>query len=175
MEHLSHKFNSISPKSLAEPIIKSIGDEWLLITAGNPDHFNTMTASWGTLGVFWHKPVAICFIRPTRYTYDFVNENDLFTLSFFDSEHHDILQFCGTNSGRNIDKVAETGLTPGELDRGGIGYAQARLMLECRKIYFDDLNPENFLLPDVDRKIYPEKDYHRMYIGEITGCYVRVI
>jgi len=173
MQEIEKYLKKIKPEILTDNFIKSIGDEWMLITAGTPDKFNTMTASWGAVGVFWNKPIAICFIRPTRFTFDFANENEIFTLSFFTEKERDILNFCGTKSGKNVDKISATGLIPLLTENESIGYEQSRLCLECRKIYIDDLKPENFLMPGVDSKIYPKKDYHRIYIGEIVNCYSR--
>ncbi|MBN1599414.1 MAG: flavin reductase [Bacteroidales bacterium] len=173
MKHTDNFFETINPAALTDNFIKAIGDGWMLITAGEPDNFNTMTASWGTIGVLWNMPVAICFIRPTRYTYNFAEQNDLFTLCFFESSDKKILQFCGSNSGRNVDKIKATGLIPVETNNGAIIYEQSRLAIECRKIYFDDIKPENFLMADIDKSIYPDKDYHRIYIGKIVGCYIK--
>ena len=92
----------ISVKDLNENFFRAIGDEWMLITAGNKEGFNTMTASWGTIGELWSLPVAICFVRPQRYTFKFMEDHDYYTLCFFKPEHHDILQFCGSNSGREV-------------------------------------------------------------------------
>lgn len=89
----------------------------MLVTAGNAEKFNMMTASWGGLGFLWNRPVAFVFIRPQRYTFDFVERNEGFTLSFFGEEYRKVLQLCGTKSGREIDKVAETKLTPLQLHR----------------------------------------------------------
>jgi flavin reductase (DIM6/NTAB) family NADH-FMN oxidoreductase RutF len=171
MQKIEDLFEKIEPDTLRDNFIQAIGNEWMLITAGTPDHFNTMTASWGAIGVFWHKPVAICFIRPTRHTFGFASHNDVFTLSFFSDKEHDILNFCGTKSGRDTDKIAATGLIPLETENKSIGYAQSRLCVECRKIYYDDLKPGQFLMPGADKRIYPKKDYHRMFVGEILNCY----
>ena len=171
MRKIENFFENVQPEILTDNFIQAIGNEWMLITAGTPDKFNTMTASWGAVGVFWNKPIAICFIRPTRFTFDFANKNEIFTLSFFTEKEHDILNFCGTTSGKNVDKISETGLIPLLTENESIGYKQSRLCLECRKIYTDDLKPENFLMPGVDGKIYPKKDYHRIFIGEIVNCY----
>jgi len=153
------------------PVFDKIGNDWFLITAVELTQFNTMTASWGTLGVLWNKPIAICFIRPTRQTYNFMEDSDVFSLSFFENKHRKILNYCGSNSGRDVDKIKNTGLIPVKLENGAIGYEQANLILECKKVYFDDIKPV-FILPDeVDEKNYPNKDYHRMYIGEIISIY----
>lgn len=173
MQSIRSSHKSLEPEQITDNFIRAIGDEWMLITAGTPDNFNTMTASWGSVGVLWNLPVAICFIRPTRHTYHFTETQDYFTLSFFTDQHKDILSYCGSHSGKNVDKIAETGLQPMLTDNLSIGFEQSRLCLECRKIYFDDLKPAHFLMPDTDDKFYPGKDYHRMYIGEIRNAYIK--
>jgi len=139
----------------------------MLITAGTMESWNTMTASWGAMGELWFKPVVFAFIRPQRYTREFVEREEVFTLSFFDESHRKALNFCGANSGRDCDKAAETGLTPFATDGGSVAFEEARLVLECRKLYFQNINPEHFLDDSIDTKCYPEKDYHRMYVGEV--------
>ena len=173
MKSIHDLFKETEPQQLPDNFIHSIGGEWMLITAGTESSFNTMTASWGAVGVLWNKPVAICFIRPTRYTFEFAEKTDIFTLSFFNEEDKAILNFCGSRSGRNVDKIKETGLQPLVTQNKGISYEQARLCIECRKIYTDDIKPEYFLKPDTDDKFYPKKDYHRIFIGEILSCYVK--
>jgi flavin reductase (DIM6/NTAB) family NADH-FMN oxidoreductase RutF len=174
MELIDSYFSKTDIRALPDNFVKIIGDEWLLITCGKPDKFNTMTASWGALGVLWNKSVAICFIRPTRYTYDFTNSNDFFTLSFFTEKEKAILQYCGSNSGKDVDKIGNTGLIPLKTLSDSISFKQSRMVLECKKIYFDDLKPQNFLLPETDKRNYPLKDYHRMFIGEILNTYLKV-
>jgi flavin reductase (DIM6/NTAB) family NADH-FMN oxidoreductase RutF len=166
-------FDSIAPGELNENFFNLIKNDWMLVTAGTMGNFNTMTASWGTMGILWNKPIAICFIRPHRYTYEFTEKYECFTLSFFNYQYREVLDFCGTHSGRDIDKVSQTGLRPIETDLGNITFEQSRLVLECRKIYADTLKPENFLLMEVANKNYPAKDFHKFYIGEIVGCYVK--
>lgn len=155
--------------SINDNVFKLIDNDWMLITAGKKDSFNMMTASWGTIGILWHKPIAVCFIRPNRYTYKFVEENEYFTLTFFEEQYRSILKTCGAKSGRDINKVETTGLKPLETQSGNIYYEQSRLVLECKKLYFDDIKPEHFLLPDIQGN-YSTDDYHRFYIGEIINC-----
>jgi len=163
----------IRPEELSENVFKLIGSDWMLITAGPPEEHNTMTASWGGFGVIWNKKVCFCVIRPTRHTYGFIEKAENFTLSFFDESYRNSLQFCGTKSGRDVNKAQETGLTPTTGTLPGTTYfAEARLVIECRKLYYQDIDPANFLDPDIDKN-YPEKDYHRMYIGEIVECRVK--
>ena len=112
-----------------------IGKEWMLVTAGTEDKFNTMTASWGGVGILWNKPVAFLFIRPERYTHDFIEENDRLTLSFYGEEYRKALQLCGTKSGRDTDKVKECGFTPLKLESGAMTFAESRMTLDCRKLF----------------------------------------
>ncbi len=165
-------FKRLNPEKINENVIDLIGHQWMLITAGNLNSYNTMTASWGGVGMLWNKPVVFIFIRPQRYTYEFVESNELFTCSFFSKKYRKALSYCGAHSGRDVDKAAETGLTPVTTDSGAVTFGEANLLIECRKIYHQDLNPEGFLSPDI-RKNYPAKDFHRMYIGEITFCGIK--
>lgn len=160
-------FKSIPIK---EPLLNPfslIGDEWMLITAGNEEKFNTMTASWGQIGVMWEKPVLNCYIRPQRYTNEFVSEGDYFTASFFGSgNQREALALCGSKSGRDCDKVSESGLTP-VFGKYAPYFKEARLVLCCRKIYTQRIDPAGFMEASIGRN-YPSGDYHHMYIGEIV-------
>jgi flavin reductase (DIM6/NTAB) family NADH-FMN oxidoreductase RutF len=164
-------FTKIKPEQMDENPFTLIGKDWMLITAGDRDSFNTMTASWGGLGVLWERKVAFCFVRPTRYTYQFMERSQLYTLSFYGEQHRKTLTFLGSHSGRNQDKVGESGLTPVK-DDGFIYFNEARLVLVCRKLYFQDIGPERFLDPKI-MDMYPQKDFHRMYVGEIAKCLAR--
>ncbi len=163
-------FQKIEPSAIHQNTFELIGDDWFLLSAGNIHAFNTMTASWGGMGILWNKPVVFCFVRPQRYTYKFMESNDLFTMSFFDEKYRDALSYCGKVSGRQADKMKATGLKPLESPAGSIFYEQSKLMLECRKLYFSDIAPGNFVVEGINAN-YPKKDYHRMYIGEIVSCY----
>lgn len=167
----NESFTTIRPEQIPDNFFRLINRDWMLITAGKINDYNTMTASWGTTGILWNKPIAICFIRPQRYTLQFAMKYDYFTLSFFPEQYHKILDFCGTHSGRTTDKVKETGLIPVETDRGNITFDQARLVIECKKLYSDFIHPEGFLESDLNSRIYKEKDYHRFFIGQIEHCY----
>ena len=160
-------FKEIKPTEIEGNPIHLIGQEWMLITAGVPGDFNMMTASWGSLGEIWFKPVCFCFVRPQRYTYELMEKNDAFTLSFFDEKYRPQLNFCGSRSGRDTDKASECDFTPVEAKNGSVYFEEAHLVLECRKLYFQDLLPANFI-DDSIMKNYPKNDFHRMYIGEIT-------
>jgi flavin reductase (DIM6/NTAB) family NADH-FMN oxidoreductase RutF len=160
----------IDPQDISQNPFTLIDNDWFLLSAGNLQVFNTMTASWGGMGILWNKPVVFCFVRPHRYTYKFMELNEYFTMSFFDESHRDVLNYCGKVTGRQHDKMLATGLKPFESEAGSIFYEQSKLMLECRKLYFSDIIPEHFLVESINKN-YPKKDYHRMYIGEITACY----
>jgi flavin reductase (DIM6/NTAB) family NADH-FMN oxidoreductase RutF len=161
---MSHK--KIDAKEITGNIFEMVGNRWMLITGGTKDKYNTMTASWGGAGILWGKSVAFCFIRPQRYTREFVDGGDTFTLSFYPEKYRPQLVLCGEKSGRDIDKAKESGFTPVASESGAVYFDEAELVIVCKKIYFDDFKPENFLSPDIFGA-YPDKDYHRMYIGEI--------
>lgn len=159
---------NIDPKALDINPFSAIGDDWLLITAGDGEKCNTMTASWGGLGVLWGKSVAIAYIRPQRYTREFVDAEDCFTLSFYGKEYRKALSLCGAKSGREIDKVKECGFTVATADCGAPYFEEAHLVLVCRKLYRDTIKPELFLDRECDAKWYPQRDHHIFYIGEIV-------
>lgn len=167
-------FQTVDPKSLQQNTFSLIGDQWMLITAGTREHCNTMTASWGGLGVLWGKNVATVYIRPQRYTYEFVEKSDYFTLAFFTPEYRKALSFCGSKSGRDVDKIAECGFTVAEGAGGAPYFEQAGLVLVCRKAYWQDMDPSHFLDSTIDAGHYPGKDYHRIYIGEIIEALKKV-
>ena len=161
-------FKAIKPEDISENLIKMIGTDCMLITAGTREKFNTMTASWGFAGVIWNRPSAICFVRPERYTYGFMERADNYTLSFFSEKYRDALKLCGSKSGKNTDKPKEAGLTPKFLPNGLVSFEEASLIIECRKTYADNLKPENFLVQHIIDNVYNKEGFHRMYIGEIT-------
>ena len=148
-------------------VFEAIGKQWMLVTAGDFEA-NTMTASWGGLGVLWGKNVAYVFIRPQRYTKEFIDLSDTFSLSFLGEEHREKLQYLGKTSGRSEDKIANSGLT---LVRDGDTpyFAEAESVLICKKLYAQELMPECFMTENEDKTWYPNGDNHTMYIAEITS------
>lgn len=146
-----------------------IGEEWMLVTAGDEQGCNTMTASWGGLGVMWGKPVAYVFIRPQRYTKEFIDRSDRFTLSFYDESKRGVLKICGAKSGRDFNKVKELSLNPVYVD-GTTTFAEADLTFVCKKLYAQELSADCALGEDVT-KHYPANDYHTMYVAEIIKAY----
>lgn len=148
---------------------KMIGKQWYLLTVGNSESYNTMTASWGQMGETWGVPTFTCMIRPSRYTYEFIEKDDYFTISFFGDEQKQALGFCGSHSGRDFDKAKETGLTPEFID-GTTTFAEANLVFICKKIYADNIESDLFL--DKSKlKFYDSDPFHKLYIGEIIATY----
>lgn len=167
-------------RDLRENVFSLVSDGWMLITAGEAEAWNTMTASWGGFGELWNKDVAFVFVRPTRHTYGFMEGSGLFSLSFFGEEHRAALSICGSTSGRDTDKAAASGLRPALLPLPGhavdgdaksvVGFEEARLVLACRKVYAADIEEAKFL----DARLlenYPKKDFHRMYVGAIEAAW----
>ena len=149
---------------------EKIGKQWMLISAGNANSWNTMTASWGGVGIIWGKPSATCYIRHSRYTMEFVDSNEYFTLTFLKDGHRDALNLLGTKSGRDMDKMHDSGLTPIFVD-GQPTFAEAELVLVCRKRCKSEIAPEDILHPETIAKNYANRDFHAMYIGEIVAAY----
>ena len=156
----------ISPRDIDKNAIRLITEDWALLTAGNADGWNTMTVSWGGLGELWGKDVAFVFVRPQRYTKEFIDGSEYFTLSFFDESYKGALRVCGTKSGRDIDKAKETGLTP-VFENGTTHLAQAELVIVCKKLYAQDMTPDCFVDKSIIDENYKANDFHTSYVGEI--------
>lgn len=143
--------------------------QWLLLASGEfaKNHYNAMTVAWGSFGTMWNKPFVQVVVRPTRYTFEFMEKYDTFTLSAFSAEYQKSLRLLGTKSGRHVDKIKESMLTPIASQKvAAPGFAEAELIIECQKIYWQDLNHKNFIDPSIAQN-YTLKDYHRIYFGEI--------
>lgn len=161
----------INIRELPKSPVELIADGWGLVTAGSREKFNTMTVSWGAVGEIWGKDAAFVFIRPQRYTYEFTEKEEIFTISFYGDEFTNALRICGSKSGRDIDKAAECGLTPVFTD-GGVTFEQAEYTIVCRKMASQFLDPAGFVDAAIENN-YANKDYHKMYIGEIIKVYKR--
>jgi flavin reductase (DIM6/NTAB) family NADH-FMN oxidoreductase RutF len=166
-------FNPVAIEQINVSAPKLIGEDWMLITAGrDTTSFNTMTASWGALGHLWEENVALIVIRPQRYTKEFVDANETYTLSFFDERYRDTLNICGTKSGRTHPRKAQdAGLTPIVTPVGSVAFQEANMIVECRKLYASPFDPASFTDPSIANKIYPNNDFHVMYVGEIVNVY----
>ncbi len=159
MKEINFKELSFNPMTM-------VGEDWLALTAGTKDSgFNSMTCSWGHMGNIWGKPSIVVYVRPQRYTKEFVDREDIFTVCFFD-DHKKELSYIGSHSGKDEDKIAAAGLTP--VFEDGITYfKEAKLVFVCRKLYRAPLQEDGFICKDTMERCYPEKDFHDMYVGEI--------
>jgi len=166
-------FKEIDIKTMKINPFTMLNDEWALVSAGTPEKFNTMTVSWGAMGTMWHKSVAIIFLRPQRYTKEFVDNLDLFTLSFYPKEYKKALGLLGSKSGRDGDKVTESGLTPYFVN-DTVAFKEAHTIFACRKLFGNqELDASKFVDMSLDSDMYPDKDYHYMYFGEIEKVLVK--
>lgn len=166
-----NNFKEIDVLSMKESnAFKLIGKDWMLITAGDEKNLNTMTASWGMLGVLWQKNVSCIFVRPQRYTFEFLEKSDYYSLCFFDDKYKKALSYCGTHSGRDVDKISETGLSVA-YDKTPY-FKESKLVLICKKIYTDYIKPEFFEESDI-QKNYENNDYHKVFVGEVVKCLER--
>lgn len=163
-------FKEVTAKDLKDNIIEMISDEYMLITAGDKNAHNMMTASWGFAGEVWGSDSVLALVRPQRYTMEFIEKHDYFTLSFY-GENKDIHKICGSKSGRDCDKTSLLGLTP-VYDGDAVYFGEARVVLICKKQYVDRMKEECF----VDKqplKWYPGADYHYMIIGKIEKVLIK--
>lgn len=142
-----------------------------LLTAGDLNKFNTMTIGWATTGVIWGKDVVIVYVRPSRYTYEFMEENELFTVSFYDEKYKKEIGYLGVKSGRDTNKVADCNFHPIDFN-GSTTFEEANLSILCKKLYYQDLD-DKMIPEDIKKRYYQNKkdgnyeDFHRIYIGEI--------
>ena len=169
-------FKKIDPTTYTLAPIQKISRDWMLITAGTQNGFNTMTASWGALGFLWNRPTATCYIRPNRYTFEFMEKNDVYSLCFFDEAYRPALTLLGRKSGRDSDKIKESGLTPVcDSETGAMYFEEAQEVLFLKKLYYSDLDTGTFLDDALHAANYNETNpYHRMYIGEILKLLRRI-
>lgn len=164
-------YKQIAPDKIPGNIYKMLSENWMLITAGNDNQFNMMTASWGGLGHVYNKPVAFCFINPTRHTFRLMENHDTYTLSFYTETYRDALQYSGSHSGQNEDKVKGSGLTPITTPSGSKAFSEAWMIIECRKLVAQPFTPEA-IYNSADKAKWG-KDLHKMYIGEILNVWVK--
>ncbi|WP_291651162.1 flavin reductase [Clostridium sp.] len=165
-------FREIKPEDLNESAFKLIGHDWMLVTAEKENKINTMTASWGSLGIMWGKNVVSIVLRPQRFTKEFVDASSTFSLTFFDKSYKKDLSYLGTVSGRDEDKLSKTNLTVAYVDNTP-AFEEAKLTIICKKLYAQELKPQCFIDKDIDKQCYPEKDYHTLYIAEVEKILIR--
>lgn len=167
-----NKFIEISPEKFDQSPFRIIGHDWMLVTAKKADKVNTMTASWGGLGVMWAKNVSFIVIRPQRFTKEFIDSSEQFSLSFLDGSFKKQLGYLGTVSGRDEDKIGKTELTV-SYDNGVPYFDEAKTVIICKKLYAQEYKPECFIDTGLDSKFYPDSDHHTLYISEVQKILVR--
>lgn len=165
-------WKEIKPEELKENTFSLIGTDWMLVGAEKDGKVNAMTASWGGLGILWGKKTAFVFIRPQRYTKEFVDGGDRLSLSFFDEKHRGMLNYMGTVSGRDEDKTAVSGLHTSIQD-GAPVFEESRMTMLCRKLYAQPMEEACFVDQSLVEKWFGEKDFHTMYVVEIEKILVQ--
>ncbi len=163
------KLTEIQISELSFNPFEKLGKDWFLVTSGDENSYNTMTAAWGFFGFVWRKNVINALVRHNRYTFEFMEKNDLFTVTFLPEDKKDALKFCGANSGRNCDKAKETGLTPLFID-GTTTFEEAELVFVCKKVYTQDFDSNLFLNAEC-RECNETETVHKQFIGEILKVY----
>lgn len=166
------ELKELKPEELKKSPFQLIGKEWMLVTAKKGDKVNTMTASWGGLGYLWEKNVAFIVLRPSRYTKEFIDSADTFSLTFFEEGYKKELAYLGSVSGREEDKIAKSSfdvLYDGEAPY----FEQCNMVLFCKKLYHQEMNAESFVSSSLAEKFYPQKDYHTLYFAEIEKILIK--
>jgi flavin reductase (DIM6/NTAB) family NADH-FMN oxidoreductase RutF len=176
---MSLSLSAIDHRTISQDVWSLISRDWMLVTAGTAASWNTMTASWGGFAAAWNLDLALALVRPSRYTHEFMEGAEGFTLSFLPEGMRRALELCGSKSGRDCDKAREAGLTPRDFGAGAgegaasprIAFEEARLVLTCRKVFAQDLDPDSFVDRSIVRDHYAKGDLHRLYAGAIEGCW----
>lgn len=161
----------ISVSAIQDNLFDVLSERWALVTAGTEESYNTMTVSWGGFGIFWNKPVATIYIRPQRYTKEFIDREETFSISVLPEEFREALKLCGSQSGRDVDKFQKAGITSA-FEEGTPYVAEAKLVLVCKKLCEGDIESASFSDKKYDELNYPNKDYHHYYIAEIEKVLV---
>ncbi len=159
-------FKEIQFCDVKENVVDLLKNQWGLVTAGDENGLNTMTVSWGAVGELWAMDMTTIYIRPQRHTVNYLENNDYFTITFFDSEYKKALAFCGANSGRDCDKIKETGLTP-VFDCKAPYFEEAKLVLVCKKVAKGSFDADQMIDKSIIDSQYPNNDFHYIYYGAI--------
>lgn len=165
-------WNKIKPEECQDNVFSLIGREWMLVTAGNEEKANSMTASWGGFGIMWGKPVVYVVIRPQRYTKEFIDREERFSLNFLPEEYRKVLNYMGTVSGREEDKIAAGALHVQMLDNTP-AFEESRMVMVCKKLFAQDMKADSFVEGDIIEKWYLEKDFHTLYIAQLEQVYIK--
>ncbi len=167
------QFKECNINDIQESFTNLIGNRYALITVADNTKVNMMTASWGTMGIMWSKNIVNMVVRPSRFSYNFLIENDYFTLNFLTEGNEDVYRLCGTKSGRECDKVKETGLETIEIDKSMYAFDKSEYVFVCKKLYSQPMDKQYFIDADFAEKTYPNEDIHTMFIAEIEKIYVK--
>lgn len=160
-------FKEIEFTQVKENVVDLLNNQWALVTAGDENGYNTMTVSWGAIGELWGKDMATIYIRPQRYTEEFLDKNDYFTISFYPAEmKNQIHGVCGSKSGRDIDKAQQAGITPCFDDKAPF-FNEAKLVLVCKKTAKAKFDADSFIDDTIMERWYPQNDLHNIYYGAI--------
>ena len=165
-------WKEIKPEECNDNTFSLIGKEWMLVAAGDKEKANAMTASWGGLGIMWGQNVAYVVIRPQRYTKGFVDAKERFTLSFLPEQYREALNYMGTASGRDEDKIAKSGLHLTFLEEQP-AFEESRMIMVCKKLFAQKMQEESFLRQEIVDQCYPEKDFHTLYIAQIEHVFIK--
>lgn len=167
------QWKTITPEELTQNPFSLIGKDWGLVTAGSTEKVNTMTISWGGVGIMWGKPVAYIFIRPQRYTKQFIDQEHTLSLSFYDESYREMLSYMGSKSGKDVDKIKEQNLTVSFNEDGAPYFEEANTVLCLKKLYKQDMEKDCFFDQAMTSQFYAANDYHTMYVCEITKVLVK--
>lgn len=162
----------LNAEQLQDNPFKLIGKEWLLISAQKDNKVNTMTASWGGLGIMWAKEVAFIVIRSSRYTKEFVDASDTFSITVLDESYKKTLGYLGSVSGRTEDKIEKSGLTV-KYSQETPYFGEGRVVMICKKLFAQEMTPESLTEAGLEEQFYSDKDYHTMYVAEIKQVLVK--
>ena len=162
----------VNPKDLNDNVFKLLDDKWALLAAYDKNkteglEYNAMTVSWGGMGVLWNKNVFFCFVRPQRYTKEFIDNSDKITLSFFGEDMKKALSYCGSHSGRDGDKLKQAGFTAAVSDDGEVSFQEAQITVTGKKLFAADMKETDFIDKSLVEKNYANKDFHTVYVCEI--------
>ncbi len=179
------KFKELKVEDLNINPCLMIGKEWMLISAGTEKSYNSMTASWGHIGALWGKhvdgrPTVEIFVRPSRYTNNFIDNNECFSLSFFKKEYQKDLTYIGSHSGRDENKISKTKLTTIFIDNVP-AFEEAKMIIIARKLYKGKIEKEGFIDKSIIKAFYDTDSghaynndcYHNVYIGEILKILIQ--
>jgi flavin reductase (DIM6/NTAB) family NADH-FMN oxidoreductase RutF len=170
-------FKEISPEEMSDNVFTLVGKVFPVITAGKEDHYNSLTASGGGLGLLFKKPTTWCILRADRYTLEMIQKEQTYTMSYFPNEYKEQILFLGSKSGRDSEKMKEVDLTSIRIPSGDMSFEEARLIVVCKLTQITTPDPDDFYsqeAKDYINEAYKEANHYRKYVfGEITHVWVK--